>query len=534
MIGGKIAQQRGDAAGLLRPHAGERLVEQQELRPRRDQHGDLELALLAVAEMRGPRAGARGQAGGIERIGDGGAFLASITLRAQTQGTGVTRMRGDQAVLVRRERQDHIGALVAAAEAAPGDAMRRPAGDVLAVEADASRRRLQLARQQVDERGLAGAVRPDDAVHLVGREVERHAVDRDQPAEAPRQALDRQRLAALRRARARHARRAGRSVTGRRCLALEQPGNAARRRQHGADQDESERHRPVIGDRADQARGLQHLLQERIEDRAEDRAEQGADAAQHHHHDGEPGLAPAEQLGRNVAVDGGEVGVEAERARARLVVADRLQGAAERRAGKPEQKQIGSEQYREAKIIKHGAFIEIEQCEGPERELRLDVDVGAVRAAGDAGVVEQRIQHLPERERHHDKVERARQHRERTDHGGGCPREKDRGRKSDQGIGGARGRRHEIDRVGAEAEEHGVAEAHEPGDADEEIEAHHEHGEHHDAGHELDRIAAAEGRQHQREDDERGEQDDDAGARARQHVRRARRGRRAAPPAPPP
>ena len=37
------------------PHAGERLVEQHDLRIACDRHGDLELALLAVAERAGER-----------------------------------------------------------------------------------------------------------------------------------------------------------------------------------------------------------------------------------------------------------------------------------------------------------------------------------------------------------------------------------------------------------------------------------------------------------------------------------------------
>ena len=205
--------------------------------------------------------------------------------------------------------RNDVGALIAAPEAAARDRVRRPAGDVLAVEADAAGAGLQLARQEVDERGLAGAVRADDAVHLVGREA--RGVTSSTATSPPKRRVRPSTasvLAELRPLRSRGA-RSGRpggacAFAGR--VSFEQPGDAARRRQHRADQDEAERQRPVVGDRADQARGLQHLFEEGVEDRAEDRPEQRADAAQHHHHDGDAGLPPAEQVGRHVAVDGGE------------------------------------------------------------------------------------------------------------------------------------------------------------------------------------------------------------------------------------
>jgi hypothetical protein len=51
VVGGKVAQERGDPASLFRPHATERLIENKKLRTRSDQHRDLELALLAMAQM---------------------------------------------------------------------------------------------------------------------------------------------------------------------------------------------------------------------------------------------------------------------------------------------------------------------------------------------------------------------------------------------------------------------------------------------------------------------------------------------------
>ncbi len=69
-------------------------------------------------------------------------------------------------------------------------------GDVVAVEADAAGIRCQLAAELGDQRGLAGAVRPDDRVQLAGVDVERDVVGGDDAAEALGQILDlQQRLA---------------------------------------------------------------------------------------------------------------------------------------------------------------------------------------------------------------------------------------------------------------------------------------------------------------------------------------------------
>ena len=48
----------------------------------------------------------------------------------------------------------------------------------------------QHAVQQVEQRGLAGAVRADDAQDFAGTDLEADAADRAQAAERPRQAFD--------------------------------------------------------------------------------------------------------------------------------------------------------------------------------------------------------------------------------------------------------------------------------------------------------------------------------------------------------
>ena len=64
-----------------------------------------------------------------------------------------------------------------------GDRVRRLAGDVLAEEHDRPGRRLVDAGEHVEERRLAGAVRPDQRDHLAARHGEVDVVHRDEAAE---------------------------------------------------------------------------------------------------------------------------------------------------------------------------------------------------------------------------------------------------------------------------------------------------------------------------------------------------------------
>src|SRR2546423_13865818 len=63
------------------------------------------------------------------------------------------------------------------------DAVRRRPGDIFFVEEDSARSRRKGAGEQIEERGLARAVRPDDRVQRAGLDLERHAVDRGERAE---------------------------------------------------------------------------------------------------------------------------------------------------------------------------------------------------------------------------------------------------------------------------------------------------------------------------------------------------------------
>src|SRR5207249_9475101 len=66
----------------------------------------------------------------------------------------------------------------------------RKARDLLDEVHDAARVAREIAGEEFEERGLAGAVRADDQAPLARRDLERYIVDGGKPAERPLQALD--------------------------------------------------------------------------------------------------------------------------------------------------------------------------------------------------------------------------------------------------------------------------------------------------------------------------------------------------------
>jgi hypothetical protein len=93
-------------------------------------------------------------------------------------------------VLEEREPAKRPWDLERAADAEVDDPVRRLAGDLATLEADRPRVRREGAREHVEDRALAGAVRADQAEDLALLDPERHAVDGGEAAEALRETLD--------------------------------------------------------------------------------------------------------------------------------------------------------------------------------------------------------------------------------------------------------------------------------------------------------------------------------------------------------
>ena len=96
----------------------------------------------------------------------------------------------DRAVFQHRHIGERLHDLMGAGETVAGDAVRRLAGDVDAAKYDLPGIRLEHAVDQIEQRRLAGAVRPDEAENFALFDGEAQIVHGLQPAEAPADAVE--------------------------------------------------------------------------------------------------------------------------------------------------------------------------------------------------------------------------------------------------------------------------------------------------------------------------------------------------------
>jgi len=144
------------------------LVEQQQLRLRGQRARQLEaLAIQESQRRRGP-VRLRGQPGLLEHR------MRRLPRRAL--GLAAAEAGRGHEVLEHGHRAEGLRHLVAAADAAAAASMRREARDVAAVVFDATGVAAHVARDQVEQRRLAGAVRTEDAERLARFDRERDVV----------------------------------------------------------------------------------------------------------------------------------------------------------------------------------------------------------------------------------------------------------------------------------------------------------------------------------------------------------------------
>ena len=154
---------------------------------------------------------------------------------------------------------------------------RRQCGDVVAEEHDPPGARLRRAGDQIEQRGLAGAVRADQAEHLAGAHLEAHLIDGGQRAEPLGGAVDPQHGSiGDRRARAAGERRGGdrRDRLRPRQKAADHRHDAAARLLQDDDQQHAEEHHFEL--RAVARDGGKHVLQHVLEQDDDRCADHGA------------------------------------------------------------------------------------------------------------------------------------------------------------------------------------------------------------------------------------------------------------------
>ena len=174
--------------------AGERLVQQQQARRLRERQRDLEAAPVAVRDFRhaAPRLALEPhpREDAARRVEE--RRLARERPERVPAGARKAQQREHHVVLervVREERDDLVGAREPAARAL----VRLHARDLAPEDADRARVAAQVAGDEVEERGLAGAVGPDDEPALARHHLERDVVRRRQPAEGLAQSPHRER-----------------------------------------------------------------------------------------------------------------------------------------------------------------------------------------------------------------------------------------------------------------------------------------------------------------------------------------------------
>src|SRR5687767_4994936 len=159
---------------LVGGQSGHRLVGDQQPRLGGHRARELELAQLDLGQPVGLQTGLVGQA-------DVPEDLVRLLLAAVADV-----LERHQQVLQHRHAGEGARDLEAARDAAPRALPGRQARDLLAVELDRAGVVAQRARDAVDQRGLARAVRPDQPEALAARDSDAHAVERGEAAEALR------------------------------------------------------------------------------------------------------------------------------------------------------------------------------------------------------------------------------------------------------------------------------------------------------------------------------------------------------------
>ena len=169
---------RGEGRDVPRRHPGHRLVQEHDGGIRRQQHGDLHLALLAVREVPRRRRelagepdlrdGAAGNPGGL--VGGGGEAQ-------EAEAAAEFRLGGEPDVFQHAEPGKQVGGLEGPAQPGLGPAVDGRGRDLPAVQRDAARGGPHHAGDQVEQGGLAGAVGADHADHFAGADGEAHILE---------------------------------------------------------------------------------------------------------------------------------------------------------------------------------------------------------------------------------------------------------------------------------------------------------------------------------------------------------------------
>jgi len=178
------------APAFLRAHAGGRFIEQQHARLQHQRQRDIQKLLVAMRQIGRQGIGLVAQAEHVHHLTRALATFGQRKLPAEHGGAAAMRLHGGIERFRHGERREDAGDLKGAGNAATHDLGMRHADEIGAVEHDAAVIRLDGAGNQIEEGGLAGAVRPDHRGERAGRKFERDVAHRGDTAEGFGKALD--------------------------------------------------------------------------------------------------------------------------------------------------------------------------------------------------------------------------------------------------------------------------------------------------------------------------------------------------------
>jgi len=160
------------------------LVEQQQLRPERDRHHDLGGALIAVRKLPHEPVAFPREPAQVEELLDAAGNRGPVRFRhARLQPMAGGHLHGYAQVLAYRELGKDLGHLESARHAELHAIVLGHVRDVLPLEVDRARGGRKESADQIEERGLAGAVGTDHRAQLAGADREGDPVDGDELAE---------------------------------------------------------------------------------------------------------------------------------------------------------------------------------------------------------------------------------------------------------------------------------------------------------------------------------------------------------------
>ena len=181
----QFVQERDHAGGFVRSHAGHRLIEQEHPRRCGQRHRDLELPVLAMAEICADDIGATFKPDPSERSPRRPAQFR-LSARRLPEAERVARMSLDRQcdIVEHGEVEKQGGDLKRARETERASPVRRQVGNVASIEEYSPLLGADFAGKLADQGRLAGAVWADDSVQLADRHFERDAIGGEDTAES--------------------------------------------------------------------------------------------------------------------------------------------------------------------------------------------------------------------------------------------------------------------------------------------------------------------------------------------------------------